>query len=93
MFRASRTLQTVLHLALRLLLVLLLITRGKGYNNTIITQGKGYNNTIDDELGDNVTGAFPSYNPPGKWAQGNTCSNCFAHPDPALAYDHSEFNL
>ena len=34
------------------------------------------NRTIDDELGDSVTGAKPTYLPGGTWKQGTACSIC-----------------
>jgi hypothetical protein len=77
--------QKFLQLALRVLPVLLLS----------IAQGHGVmlNATIDDELGDALTGAFPTYSPIGLWAQGLTCAPCLAKPDPMLAFQHSEYNF
>ncbi|KAI0326742.1 hypothetical protein GY45DRAFT_63408 [Cubamyces sp. BRFM 1775] len=38
------------------------------------------NRTIDDQNGDSVTGAMPSYLPDGGWAQGSQCTTCNIHP-------------
>jgi hypothetical protein len=50
------------------------------------------NGTIDDQYGDSVTGALPTYFPPNLWVQGDQCSSstCPAQPDPELAFDQSE---
>ncbi|KAI9059940.1 hypothetical protein FKP32DRAFT_1578989, partial [Trametes sanguinea] len=38
------------------------------------------NRTIDDQLGDSVTGAVPSYAPDGGWAAAQNCQTCGIHP-------------
>ncbi|KAI0658425.1 hypothetical protein C8Q70DRAFT_893759, partial [Cubamyces menziesii] len=38
------------------------------------------NRTVDDQNGDSVTGAMPSYLPDGGWAQGSQCMTCNIHP-------------
>ena len=45
------------------------------------------NRTIDDQEGDSVTGAVPSYTPVGSWNQGSTCDGCFVHLDPSQTFD------
>jgi hypothetical protein len=50
----------------------------------------GINVTIDDQNGDSVTGAVPSYSPGNKWQQGSQCPGCFAQPDPQQTFDGSE---
>jgi hypothetical protein len=49
------------------------------------------NISVDDQYGDSVTKASPSYYPPGKWSQGQQCHGCEAQPNPAYAFDHSLF--
>lgn len=43
------------------------------------------NVTVDDETGDSMTGAKPTYTPAGNWSQGPTCSGCFVKPEAQLA--------
>ncbi|EIW63880.1 uncharacterized protein TRAVEDRAFT_103451, partial [Trametes versicolor FP-101664 SS1] len=38
------------------------------------------NRTIDDQYGDIVTGALPTYAPSNQWAYGPSCNSCFIHP-------------
>ncbi|KAI0652609.1 hypothetical protein C8Q79DRAFT_898303, partial [Trametes meyenii] len=45
------------------------------------------NRTIDDEKGDSVTGAVPSYSPARPWNQGATCKNCAIHLDYSQTFD------
>lgn len=40
---------------------------------------------IDDEYGDQLTGAKPTYIPPNGWIQGSNCTGCALHPSPASA--------
>jgi hypothetical protein len=47
------------------------------------------NVTVDDEYGDEVTGAKPSYSPSADWSEGTNCTGCLALPDPSFAYDHT----
>ncbi|KAJ6546794.1 hypothetical protein B0H19DRAFT_242101 [Mycena capillaripes] len=47
------------------------------------------NRTIDDQFGDSVTGALPSYSPLSTWNQGANCGGCTLHPDPAPAFNHT----
>lgn len=49
------------------------------------------NRTIDDELGDSVTGALPTYSPQNVWTQGSTCASCFSKPSVQQAVDHSVY--
>ncbi|KAF9063965.1 hypothetical protein BDP27DRAFT_1231236 [Rhodocollybia butyracea] len=42
---------------------------------------------IDDQFGDTVTGALPTYLPPSLWIQGSICSACAFHPDSTKTYD------
>ncbi|KAI5117137.1 hypothetical protein M0805_008256 [Coniferiporia weirii] len=45
------------------------------------------NVTVDDQNGDQKTGAMPTYSPVSVWNQGANCSHCKARPDPSLALD------
>ncbi|KAI0346981.1 hypothetical protein BDW22DRAFT_1425072 [Trametopsis cervina] len=45
------------------------------------------NRTIDDQNGDEVTGALVTYTPSTKWHQGNGCTVCTAQADPSQALD------
>ncbi|KAJ7891331.1 hypothetical protein B0H14DRAFT_1072905 [Mycena olivaceomarginata] len=50
------------------------------------------NRTIDDQFGDSVSGALPSYSPVSfqVWNVGASCGDkCAVHPDPALAFNHT----
>jgi len=54
------------------------------------------NQTIDDESGDSVSGALPTYVPASSWRLGPTCPDCVVHPDQSLAFnrtwhDNSQF--
>ena len=50
------------------------------------------NRTIDDQLGDSVTGERAVYLPNTIWTLGSECAGCFARPDPARTFDHSQFD-
>jgi hypothetical protein len=45
------------------------------------------NITIDDEKGDQVTGAQPVYQPRTEWSLGSACQGCWAKPNPAKVTD------
>jgi hypothetical protein len=60
--------------------VLLLLALLRGVFPTIS------NVTVDDEYGDEVTGAKPSYSPSEGWSQGANCTGCLAKPDPSQAF-------
>ena len=45
------------------------------------------NRTIDDQQGDSVTGAVPSYSPVEAWSQGSTCDGCYVQLDTAHTFD------
>ncbi|KAJ7778747.1 hypothetical protein DFH07DRAFT_539291 [Mycena maculata] len=47
------------------------------------------NRTIDDEFGDSVSGALPTYRPDSYWNVGTSCTICEVHPDPTLAFNHT----
>ncbi|KAI0326743.1 hypothetical protein GY45DRAFT_1328505 [Cubamyces sp. BRFM 1775] len=50
------------------------------------------NRSIDDENGDSVTGAKPTYLPDEGWSQGAQCPGCHVHPglvDVSLAFDQT----
>ncbi|KAJ7749562.1 hypothetical protein DFH07DRAFT_555138 [Mycena maculata] len=47
------------------------------------------NRTIDDEFGDSVSGALPTYRPDYYWNVGTSCTICEVHPDPTLAFNHT----
>ncbi|KAJ7700849.1 hypothetical protein B0H17DRAFT_925021, partial [Mycena rosella] len=47
------------------------------------------NQTIDDEFGDPVTGALPTYRPASFWSLNSSCATCVVHPDPNLAFNHT----
>ncbi|KAJ7042046.1 hypothetical protein C8F04DRAFT_114999 [Mycena alexandri] len=54
------------------------------------------NRTIDDESGDSVSGALPTYIPASFWRLGPTCPDCAVRPDQSLAFnrtwhDNSQF--
>ncbi|KAL5512910.1 hypothetical protein ACEPAH_3308 [Sanghuangporus vaninii] len=42
---------------------------------------------VDDEHGDEITGALPAYSPPTAWNSGEACSDCAVKPDPSQAYE------
>ena len=44
------------------------------------------NVTIDDQFGDEQTGALPSYSPVGAWSQGADCAGCLIKPDQRQAF-------
>ncbi|KAE9394631.1 hypothetical protein BT96DRAFT_827400 [Gymnopus androsaceus JB14] len=41
---------------------------------------------IDDQYGDSVSGAIPTYEPSGGWADGSTCTGCAIRPDAKQAF-------
>ncbi|KAE9394638.1 hypothetical protein BT96DRAFT_827383 [Gymnopus androsaceus JB14] len=41
---------------------------------------------IDDQYGDSVSGAIPTYEPSGGWANGSTCTGCAIRPDAKQAF-------
>jgi hypothetical protein len=47
------------------------------------------NITVDDENGDEVTGAKPSFSPNDAWLQGAGCNGCAATPSLAFAFDRT----
>ncbi|TCD59919.1 hypothetical protein EIP91_011189 [Steccherinum ochraceum] len=47
---------------------------------------EGKNVTIDDQYGDEATGAQVTYAPAELWTQGNGCGGCSAKPDASQAY-------
>jgi hypothetical protein len=47
------------------------------------------NITVDDENGNEVTGAKPSFSPQESWIQCANCNGCGATPSLALAFDHT----
>jgi hypothetical protein len=47
------------------------------------------NITVDDEYGDQLTGARPSYSPAAGWGQGANCTGCQVQPDPTFVYDRT----
>ncbi|KAI0756229.1 hypothetical protein C8Q80DRAFT_15800 [Daedaleopsis nitida] len=53
---------------------------------TTCAQAGSTNRTIDDEHGDSVTGARPTFSPAGGWKQGGTCQDCFVKLDPAQTF-------
>lgn len=53
-------------------------------------QALATNRTIDDQNGDSLTGALPSYSPENIWTQGDQCSTCYAQPNYEQTFDHSE---
>ena len=55
--------------------------------------GVATNRTIDDQLGDSVTGELPAYFPRTIWTLGSECGGCYAKPDPARVFGHSEFGF
>ncbi|OJT04513.1 hypothetical protein TRAPUB_4783 [Trametes pubescens] len=53
-----------------------------------VASGRLVNRTIDDENGDSVTGAKPTYGPSSdplsNWIQGTTCTNCHLLPNQVI---------
>ncbi|KAI5115994.1 hypothetical protein M0805_009066 [Coniferiporia weirii] len=49
-----------------------------------LSRGILVNRTVDDELGDSVTGALPTYQ--GSWNYGPTCQDCLEHLDPSFVF-------
>jgi hypothetical protein len=47
------------------------------------------NRTIDDQTGDQATGALPVYAPKDKWAYGPDCNGCFVRADAGRAHGQS----
>ncbi|KAI0346980.1 hypothetical protein BDW22DRAFT_1351313 [Trametopsis cervina] len=47
------------------------------------------NRTIDDQNGDEVTGAQVTYSPTQMWSQGNGCGGCSTKPDASQALDET----
>ncbi|KAE9385626.1 hypothetical protein BT96DRAFT_892021 [Gymnopus androsaceus JB14] len=41
---------------------------------------------IDDQYGDSVSGAIPTYEPSGEWQNGSTCTGCAIRPDAKQAF-------
>ncbi|KAE9394633.1 hypothetical protein BT96DRAFT_1022422 [Gymnopus androsaceus JB14] len=41
---------------------------------------------IDDQYGDSVSGAIPTYEPSEGWEQGSICTECAIHPDAKQAF-------
>jgi hypothetical protein len=51
------------------------------------------NRTIDDQNGDSLTGALPTYFPENVWILGSECLTCAANVSDQQAFDHSESAL
>jgi hypothetical protein len=54
--------------------------------STPSVQAGAVNRTIDDQMGDEVTGRTPDYQPAAGWWYGPGCEPCAVKPDAGLAH-------